>query len=149
VKARRCRSEDLPKDLLVFTDMGWDDACGSSHQGTYTKNHYRHVVKTEFWQTHIQMIREAWRRAGEDMWGPSTVFQPPRIVIWNLAASCSDNFHARANEDGVVLLSGWSPALFKVLQAKSVEVETPYQALRAQLDDPMYDQVRTANRQSF
>ena len=149
VKARRCRPEDLPKDLLVFTDMGWDDACGSSHQGTYTKNHYRHVVKTEYWQTHIQMIREAWMRAGEDMWGPGTVFQPPRIVVWNLAVSCSDNFHARANEDGVVLLSGWSPALFKVLQAKNVEVETPYQALRAQLDDPMYDQVRTANRQGF
>ena len=139
IKERRCRPEDVPKDLIVFTDMGWDHACSSSEQSPYTGNSYRNNVKTEAWQTHIQMIRENFKRAGEDMWG--VPFVPPRIVIWNLRAAY-DDFHARADEEGVVMLSGWSPALFKVLQEKGIEVLTPYAALRLQLDDPMYQPVR-------
>ena len=139
IKQRRCLPEDVPKDLIVFTDMGWDEACSSSEKSPYTDNSYRHNVKTEAWQTHIQMIRENFKRAGEDLHG--VPFQPPRIVIWNLRAEYSD-FHARANEEGVVMLSGWSPALFKVLQEKGVEVLTPIAALRLQLDDPMYQPVR-------
>ena len=143
IKERRVKPEDVPKDLIVFTDMGWDQACSSSEQSLYTGNSYRHNVKTEEWQTHIHMIRENFKRAGEDMWG--TPFQPPRIVIWNLRAEYSD-FHARADEEGVVMLSGWSPALFKVLQEKGIEVLTPYAALRFQLDDPMYQPVRDVVR---
>lgn len=139
IKERRLKPEDVPKDLIVFTDMGWDQACSSSEQSSFTGNSYRHNVKTEQWQTHIQMIRENFRRAGEDMWG--IPFVPPRIVIWNLRAEYSD-FHARADEEGVVMLSGWSPALFKVLQEKGIDVLTPYAALRLQLDNPMYQPVR-------
>ena len=139
IKERRCRPEEVPKDLIVFTDMGWDHACSSSEQSPWTGNSYRHNTKTEQWQTHIQMIRENFKRAGEDMWG--IPFVPPRIVIWNLRAAY-DDFHARADEEGVVMLSGWSPALFKVLQEKGVEVLTPYAALRLQLDNPMYQPVR-------
>ena len=139
IKERRCKPEDVPKDLIVFTDMGWDHAYSSSEKSPYTGNSYRNNVKTEQWQTHIQMIRENFKRAGEDMWG--VPFVPPRIVIWNLRAAY-DDFHARADEEGVVMLSGWSPALFKVLQEKGVEVLTPYAALRLQLDDPMYQPVR-------
>jgi hypothetical protein len=139
IKERRCRPEDVHKDLIVFTDMGWDHACSSSEQSPWTDNSYSHNTKTEQWQTHIQMIRENFKRAGDDMWG--VPFVPPRIVIWNLRAAY-DDFHARADEEGVVMLSGWSPALFKVLQEKGVEVLTPYAALRLQLDDPMYQPVR-------
>jgi hypothetical protein len=85
------------------------------------------------------MIREAWKRAGEDMWNQP--FVPPRIVIWNLRAEYKD-FHATADEEGVIMLSGWSPALFKVIQETRVEVLTPMQGLRLQLDDPMYEIVR-------
>jgi len=145
IKQRRCRPEDVPKDIIVFTDMGWDQAYSSSEQSHYTNNPYRHNVKTEMWQTHIQMIRENFRRAGEDMWGAGGAFQAPRIVIWNLCAAYSD-FHAKADEEGVVMLSGWSPALFKVLQEKGIEVLTPLAALRLQLDDPMYEPVRVIVR---
>jgi hypothetical protein len=139
IKERRVKPEDVVKDLIVFTDMGWDEAYSSSEESSYTGNTYRNNVKTKGWQTHIQMIRDNFRRAGEDLHG--VPFVPPRIVIWNLRAEYSD-FHARADEEGVVMLSGWSPALFKVLQEKGVEVLTPYAALRLQLDDPMYQPVR-------
>jgi len=135
VQLRRLRPEQIPKDLIVFTDMGFDEARASDHGG------YRYVVKTAPWQTHIDMIRKQWQYAGENMWGPGNAFAPPRIVIWNLRAEYKD-FHASAQQDGVIMLSGWSPALFKVIQEGRVEVMSPMAGLRIQLDDPMYECVR-------
>lgn len=115
--------EDAPTDLLVFTDMGFDAACGNSSY---------YVTKNKQWQTHFQMIRESFSNYG---------YQPPRIVCWNLRADYKD-YHARANEEGVVQLSGWSPALLKVLTEGGVQVQTPYQGMRKVLDDSRYDRVR-------
>ena len=141
LKEKRVRPGQEPKDLIVITDMAWDQACSSSERSAYTDNSYRHVVKTETWQTHIQMIREAFKRAGEDMWGATYGWSPPRIVIWNVAATCAD-FHATADTEGVIMLSGWSPSLFKVLTEEGARVQTPAEALRIMLDDERYDPIR-------
>ena len=141
LKAKRCHPGQEPKDLIVITDMAWDQACASNQISSYTGHSYRHIVKTEQWQTHIQMIRESFRRAGEDMWGEGGAWTPPRIVIWNVAATSKD-FHAKADEEGVIMLSGWSPSLFKVLTTEGARVQTPMEALRMQLDDPRYDPIR-------
>ncbi len=140
-KAQRVKPGEEPENLIVLTDMNWDQACASHESSYYTGNRYRHVVKTDPWQTHVEMIREAFKRAGEDMWGEGQGLKMPRIVIWNIAASSTD-FHAKSDTEGVVMLSGWSPALFKVLQKEGVVEWTPYQGLRAQLDDERYDPVR-------
>lgn len=130
-----------PENIIVLTDMAWDAACGSSQTNMYTGNSYSRNVKMAPWQTHIQMIRENFKRVGEDMFGEGKGYKVPRIIIWNLSASCQD-MHAKADEEGVVMLAGWSPSLFKVLMAKGVEIQTPYKVLRYQLDDEMYDVVR-------
>ena len=130
-----------PENLIVLTDMAWDQACGSNESSIYTGNMYRRNVKTALWQTHLQMIRKNFKRAGEDMFGEGNGYKVPRIVIWNLSPDCQD-MHAQANTEGVVMLSGWSSSLFKVLMAKGVEIQTPLSALRYQLDDAMYDVVR-------
>lgn len=140
-KEMRIRPGQEPENLIVLTDMNWDQACASHEYSGYTGNRYRHVVKTDPWQTHVEMIREAFKRAGEDMWGEGQGLKMPRIVIWNIAATSTD-FHATADTEGVVMLSGWSPSLFKVLQKDGVVIQTPYAALRAQLDDERYDLVR-------
>jgi hypothetical protein len=72
----------------------------------------------------------------------------PRIVIWNIAATSTD-FHATADTEGAIMLSGWSPSLFKVLQTEGVVLQTPYQALRLQLDDERYDPVRQQVRSLY
>ncbi len=141
LKAKRVRPGEEPKDLIVVTDMNWDAACGSHAQSIYTGNRYRHVVKTDTWQTHIQMAREAFKRAGEDMWGPGNAWTPPRIVIWNVAATSKD-FHAQKDEEGVIHLSGWSPSLFKVLTEEGAKVQTPMDALRIMLDADRYQPIR-------
>jgi hypothetical protein len=142
LKAKRVRPGQEPENLIVLTDMGWDAACGSDEISDYTDNMYRHVVKTAPWQTHHQMIQEAFKRAGEDMWGPGQGFLPPRIVIWNLSASYSSDFHATADTPGVAMLSGWSPTQFEILQKEGPRQMTAYEMLRLELDDPKYLQVR-------
>ena len=143
LKAKRCRPGQEPENLIVLTDMNWDQACGSDRQSVYTGNSYRNVVKTSGWQTHVEMIREAFKRAGEDMWGEGQGLTMPRIVIWNIASTSTD-FHAQSDTEGVAMLSGWSPSLFKALQTQGpdgVKPMTPMEMLRAQLDVARYDQV--------
>ena len=143
LKAKRCRPGQEPENLIVLTDMNWDQACGSDRQSAYTGNGYRNVIKTSPWQTHVEMIREAFKRAGEDMWGEGQGLTMPRIVIWNIASSSTD-FHAQSDTEGVAMLSGWSPSLFKALQTQGpdgVKPMTPMEMLRAQLDVERYDQV--------
>jgi len=145
-KAKRVKPGQEPENLIVLTDMAWDQACGSADHGPYTNNSYRNVVKTAPWQTHVEMIREAFKRAGEDMWGEGQGLKMPTIVIWNIAETCQD-FHATSTTPGVVMLSGWSPSLFKVLQTKGVVEMTPVEALRIQLEDKRYDLVRERVRE--
>jgi len=109
--------EEAPRDLLVLTDMGFDQACFSTS-----------------WKTHFQMIQANFAAAGYDA---------PRIVVWNLRAEYKD-YYAQAHEDGVVVLSGWSPAVLKAIQKDGIEVRTPYDGLRELLDDARYDLVRSA-----
>ena len=142
LKAKRVRPGQEPENLIVLTDMGWDQACSSSEMSDYTGNSYRHVVKTAGWQTHIQMIQEAFKRAGEDMWGPGQGFTAPCIVIWNLRASPQTDFHATADTPGVAMLSGWSATQFEILMKEGPRQMTAYEMLRLELDDPKYLRVR-------
>ena len=132
----------MPTDLIVITDMNFDQACASHESSMYTGNRYRRVVKTKEKQTHAQMAREAFRRVSEDVFGPGVQgWEPPRIVIWNVAAG-AQGFQAQAEEEGVIHLSGWSPSLFKVLLEEGAKVMTPMDALRVMLDAERYQPIR-------
>lgn len=122
--ANKVPAADAPKQLIVITDMGFDAA---------STNHY--VKKSLPWETHFQMIRASFETYG---------YEPPLIVCWNVSAAYTDT-HAKADEVGVVQLSGWSPSVLKALQS-GLQVQTPYEGLRALLDSPRYDPVRTGIR---
>lgn len=149
LKKNRVRPGEEPENLIVLTDMGWDQACGSADYSMYTGSRYRHHVRTGSWETHVEMIRESFKRAGEDMWGEGQGFKMPRIVIWNLAASYTSDFHATASTPGVAMLAGWSAALFDVLQREGPREMTPLEILRATLDGPRYKAVRDAVHAHF
>ena len=144
LKEQRVRPGEEPENLIVLTDMNWDAACGSADTSFYSRNSYRHHVKHEGWETHVEMIRESFKRAGEDMYGSGNGWKMPRIVIWNLAAPADNHldFHATADTPGVAMLSGWSAAQFKVLCEVGPRQLTPLEILRVELDDPQYDLVR-------
>jgi len=131
--AARLPVGEEPEDLIVITDMGFDSA---STQQT----HYDRLSSNDQppWGGQIQQIRDEFQREGERMWGQG--WKPPRIVIWNVRAEYKD-FHATAEQEGVVQLSGWSPSILKALQT-GITVQTPLEGMRAILDDPRYDAVR-------
>jgi hypothetical protein len=121
-----------PEDLIVLTDMGFDDA---------RENNYNNIPDSPEWKTQIEMIRNEFKKAGEEVWGEGNGWKLPRFVIWNLCAEYKD-FHATADQEGVVQLSGWSPSILKALQKGGVKLMTPYIGMRAVLDDARYDTVR-------
>jgi hypothetical protein len=121
LRSGRVPPGEEPENLLVLTDMGWDAATTRTGRG---------------WETHVERLRAEFAAGGWRM---------PTIVIWNLAAQYSGDYHATAEVPGVAMLSGWSAAQFRVLQ-KEVRQLTALEVLRVELDDPMYDPVRTAFR---
>jgi hypothetical protein len=123
--------DEAPEDLIVITDMGFD-AASSPRSSSSTLS---------AWETQLVRIRREFQEAGESLWGNSCGWKPPRIVIWNVRAEYKD-FHAKADEEGVVQLSGWAPSMLKALQTGGVKVQTPYEGMRCILDDTRYDAVR-------
>ena len=124
-----------PDDIIVFTDMGWDDA---------TNDGMVHNKKAgnSAWETHLDLLRRNFQEAGETVWGVGNGWKVPRIIVWNLRDAYKD-FHAKATTEGVVMLSGWSPAALKAITGPDgVKVQTPLAGLRAILDDSRYDAVR-------
>ncbi len=106
---------EAPEDIIVFTDMGSDQASG----------------QTGAWATLVTNMKARFRAANYVM---------PRLVIWNLRAAYKE-YHAKADEEGILMLSGWSPSSMKVIM-EGIKVQTPYEGMRAILDDARYDPVR-------
>jgi hypothetical protein len=132
-----------PEDLIVLTDMGWDAASSTSNDA-----YYYSPKKNTQWATQVEQIRDAFVSAGEEIWGAGNGWKAPRIVIWNLRGDFKD-FHAKAQDNGVVMLSGWSPSILKALQKGGVQMMTPLEGLRQVLDDERYDKVRDALKEFF
>jgi hypothetical protein len=130
MKEHRVPIGEEPEDLIILTDMGFD---GTKERGS------------DKWSTQLELIRDKFKEASKEVWGNRGAegrgWKVPRIVIWNLSAKFTD-FHAKADQEGVVQLSGWSPSMLKALQKGGVQVMTPYQGMRAVLDDTRYDAVR-------
>jgi hypothetical protein len=138
MKEHRVPVGEEPEDLIVLTDMGFDAASRDYYS-------YSHKIK---WETQLEMIRNEFKKAGEEVWGEGNSWRPPRIVVWNLRAEFKD-FHATADQEGVVQLSGWSPSILKTLQKGGVQVATPYIGMRIILDDERYDAVRMIVNELF
>lgn len=99
VKAKAPQS-DLPDFLMVFSDMQFNGAGGTTNANAYANT------------------RAAFERAG---------YKAPTIVFWNLVDYGQEA--ASANDAGVVLLSGFSPASMKAALAGDFKNITPFTAM--------------------
>lgn len=86
--AKRSNPEDCPKNIIIISDMEFDVAC-----------QYR--TKT----TNFEVINEKFAEAG---------IARPNLVFWNVNASGS-NVPVKKDENGTVLVSGYSPAIFRFI----------------------------------
>ena len=84
-----CTQKDLPKNIVIISDMEFDSQVGS-------------YEKTQ--QTLMENIRDKWRCYG---------FKMPNLVFWNVDAR-RNNVPMRV-QNGVTLVSGFSPVTFEMI----------------------------------
>lgn len=105
-----CTQEDLPKNIIVISDMEFDEAQG----------YYRWDNKPEA-STLMENIEKKWNRLGYKM---------PKLIFWNVDAR-SDNF-AMEVKDGVSFVSGCSPTIFKQVMTGKTAFDLMYEVLNAE-----------------
>lgn len=101
--------EEMPGILLILSDMQFD-ACV-----TYDDRA-------------LEMIRRKYETAGYNM---------PQVVFWNINAR--DNVPAKMNENGVALVSGFSPAIVRSVLKADAEKFTPKGIMDATIMVPRYN----------
>ena len=160
VRAERLEQGDVP-DLLVISDMQFNQA--RAHGGSYYPFGYpgygfdhATATKDDGWSTAYENITRMFAQLGIELHGHP--LQPPNIIFWNVRAD-TVGFPAAADDKGVMLLSGFSPALMKfilsgemeeervTLDAEGAVVKTrtqldPRETLRRVLNDSGLDAVR-------
>ena len=101
--------EEMPKMLLVLSDMQFDSCA-------------------KYDDSAIEMMRRKYESAGYNM---------PVVVFWNLNAA--DNVPVKHNENGVALVSGFSPSIMKSILETDLENFTPRGIMMKTIMNPKYD----------
>lgn len=104
----RCTQNDLPKSIIIISDMEFDSQCG--HYGRRNA-------------TLMENIRSKWEAYGYEM---------PQLVYW-----CVDSRHDNVPmtvKDGVTLVSGFSPVTFEMI----MKGKTGYDLMMDKLNDERY-----------
>lgn len=104
--------EDMPKTVLIVSDMEFNIA-----QGYYGERNNSHLFKG---------IQRDFEGHGYKM---------PKLVFWNVN-SRTNTIPITENENGVVLMSGFSKNLLQMAMSSETD---PYKVLVAQLNKPRYE----------
>ena len=110
------KQEDLPATILILSDMGFDSAVWGRPDKTLFDN-----------------IRRSFSNEGYLM---------PKLAFWNIS-SRTGTIPVIENELGVALVSGYSPAIIKMVMSGKL---SPYDVILDALSDKRYDPVKEALR---
>lgn len=131
----RMTQEDLPKNILVISDMEFD-ACATSGESTPRDRRYGYYWGTSRvapTQTLFDNIAQMYTRYG---------YQMPRLVFWNVN-SRTGTIPVKENALGVALVSGFSVNVAKMVMSGKTD---PFECLLEILNDERYDPVEKALR---
>jgi hypothetical protein len=124
----RLPEAEIP-DLIIFSDMQFDEAVGSGRK-----------------QTQLTRIANRFASIGKQLYGRPLPM--PRIIFWNLRGD-TRGFPATSESENVQMLSGYSPALFKHLldgtemqEKEAAAKPNPYDTFRKAMDDERYNNIR-------
>merc|ERR1712008_228922 len=153
IKAK-LKPDEIP-DLIVFSDMQFDEASAQYSCGQYGYSYGQYSSVDKWEPQHNRIVR---RFKEEGMKACGKEWPAPHIIYWNLRGDTS-GFPAQGDTPNVTMLSGYSPSLLKLLldgePLEEEEVEeldengsivkakkNPFTAVRKALDDEDYDKVR-------
>ena len=103
--------KDLPKNLIIISDLEFDEARG--------KYHWSHATIASK-ETLIEGIRRKWDSCGYKM---------PNLVFW-----CVDSRHDNIpmkTEDGITFVSGNSPIVFEMIMSGKTSLDLMYDKLNS------------------
>ena len=114
-KEKNLTNEQMPNILFIFSDMEFDSALCE--------------------KTNYESCRLQYELAG---------YRLPFIIFWNLKGEkASKSTPVRSNQDGVILLSGFSAQTFKfLLSVKDLNELSPLAMLLRIINDPRYDCIK-------
>jgi hypothetical protein len=100
--------DEMPSTIYIISDMEFDRCC--EHR------------------TNFEKIKERYENAG---------YKLPTIVFWQVDARNGRNLPVEAREDGVALVSGFSPVIFKM----AVENKNPVEVMMDTINSERYARV--------
>ena len=118
---RRMRQEDLPKNILIISDMEFD-GCAVTNNCNY--GYGRDRLSTRLFDD----ISRRYRNAGYKM---------PRLVFWNVN-SRTGTIPVKENECGVALVSGFSVNVCKMVMSGKLD---PYECLLEAINVERYQPI--------
>ena len=107
--------EDLPKNILIVSDMEFDYMIHNSIYGSTT-------------EALLESIKEKYKKNG---------YQMPRLVFWNVC-SRTNTIPLQENKAGIVLVSGFNPAVYNMVLSNELD---PYKCLLEQVNSKRYDPI--------
>lgn len=123
-KSKDVPREELPKQVLIISDMEFDWAVGNCDWYSRRRNTVNDTL--------FDRIAAEYEENG---------YRMPRLIFWNVCGR-TDTIPKVDNEEGLCLLSGFSQNAMKV--AADPGKKDPYEALLAVLDSPRYRAVGEA-----
>ena len=119
------RQEDMPKNILIISDMEFDSCAASGDSNMWRRNRPN--------QRLFEIIAQRYADAG---------YQLPRLVFWNVN-SRTDTIPVKENELGVALVSGFSVNIVKMVMSNKLD---PYECLLETLNSERYAPIEKALR---
>ena len=95
----KCSSDEIPKNLIIVSDMEFNSCVTSSRYGTPNA-------------TLMERIAAKWSAAGYTM---------PKLIFWNVNAR-NDNIPMKA-KDGITFVSGASPVIFEMIMSGKTSID--------------------------
>ncbi len=109
----RMKQSELPANILILSDMEFDYCAENRSQAMF------------------ETFSERYRKCGYEL---------PRLVFWNIN-SRTLTVPVRKNKEGVALVSGFSPAVMKIVLSSKTD---PFECLAEQLNSERYDAIEKA-----
>ena len=118
----KATQEDMPNSVLIISDLEYD-AVRSDDVWSYDYDHEA-IAKED--KVLFDCIAKKYKKAG---------YKLPKLVFWNVNSRTS-TIPLTENENGVILLSGFSKNLMEMVMSSETD---PYEALKKVLNSARYD----------
>ncbi len=117
----RCSQDDLPQNLIVISDMEFDQARGGARSYNYNTGRYEYQNMNV--DTLMEGIARKWANAG---------YRMPHLIFWNVDAR--QNNIPMIGNGPISYVSGFSPSIFQTIMTG----KTGYDLMMEKLNDERY-----------